>query len=227
MKRAVELSRQKGAGAASACCLNGIPTRGAESESPPVRGAYGKIAPMRSLRHSIPPKVVLISALILLGVGGLTGLLAPAEAGEWLPRDQRVPVDLSGSLYSLAGDPVELRDFEDDVLLVNFWATWCAPCRVEMPSMANLHDRYRGRGVRIVAITDEEPDAVRRFLDQSPYPFTILIDHGGVMAGRLGIWAIPWTLVLDSRRRLVHFHQGARRWDTPDILQSLDRVLSE
>lgn len=190
-------------------------------------GAYGKIAPMRSLRDSIPPKIVLTGTLTVLVVGGLAGLFHPVEAVAWLPRDQRIPIDLSGVLHSVAGDPVELRHFEEDVLVVNFWATWCAPCLVEMPSMANLHDRYRRRGVRVVAITDEESQTVRRFLDQNPYPFTILIDHDGDMAGRLGIWAVPWTLVLDSRRRLVHFHQGARRWDTPDVLQSLDRILSE
>jgi hypothetical protein len=79
----------------------------------------------------------------------------------------------------------------------------------------------------VVAVTDEPIEIVSAFLRESPYSFTILVNPDRTLARRLRIWSIPWTLVLDSRRRLVHFHQGARLWDTPDMIDNLTALLKE
>jgi thiol-disulfide isomerase/thioredoxin len=153
--------------------------------------------------------------------------IAPTFGQNWLKPDQRVEVDLSADLLTVDGKPVKISDFDERVLMVNFWATWCGPCRIEMPSIEALEKELSRKSFRILAITDEDPATVRAYLARAPYDFTILIDKNGILADRLRIWSIPMTLVLDSHRRLVHFHQGARPWDTPDIIENLRRLLSE
>jgi thiol-disulfide isomerase/thioredoxin len=166
-------------------------------------------------------------------VGALSALLVvapmsgPASAQDWLPEGERIPLDLSGELLTLDGNPVYISDYDDDVLIVNFWATWCGPCLAEMPSLEALQKQFEGRSVRILAITDESFETVRSFTARYPSRLTILIDKGGRLSQRLRIWSIPWTLVLDSHRRLIHFQVGAQRWDSPEVVRQLKEQLSE
>lgn len=153
--------------------------------------------------------------------------IVPALGQTWLEPEQRVDVDLSADLVTVDGRAVSIDDFEERVLLVNFWATWCGPCRAEMPSMEALQDRLPRESFRILAITEEDPETVRAFLARAPYAFTVVVDRKGALTERLRIWSIPMTLVLDSHRRLVHFHEGARLWDTPEVIENLQRLLRE
>lgn len=184
---------------------------------------------VRTCSLSISPKAfTLIKFSSLAALAALSFLpLTFSQSSVWLEKGERIPIDLSAELLTVEGKAVALEDFDEDILMINFWATWCGPCRAEMPSMAALHRKLSGDGLRIVAVTDEDPETVRRFLEHNPYPFTILLDEEATLSNRLKIWSIPWTLVLDSRRRLVHFHQGARLWDSPDILANLGLILNE
>ena len=103
----------------------------------------------------------LVGALLaLLVVAPMSG---PVSAQDWLPEGERIPLDLSGELLTLDGNPVYISDYDDDVLIVNFWATWCGPCLAEMPSLEALQKQFEGRSVRILAITDESFETVRSF----------------------------------------------------------------
>lgn len=167
-------------------------------------------------------------AALLCAFAFLTSGVKPVGLSEgWLAPAHRPPVPVDDRLFTLAGDSARLADFEERVLVVNFWATWCGPCRAEMPSLERLQSKLGRSGVRVIAITDEDRDTVLGFLQDTPYGFTFLLDPGRTLARRLRIGAVPWTLVLDSRRRLVHFHPGARLWDTPDILENLQELLKE
>lgn len=165
--------------------------------------------------------VALFSFLIIVPMSG------PAAQDEWLPEGERIPLDLSGELLTLDGNPAYISDYDDDILIVNFWATWCGPCLAEMPSLEALQKEFEGKGVRILAITDESFDTVRSFVARYPSRLTILIDKGGRLSERLRIWSIPWTLVLDSHRRLIHFQVGAQRWDSPEVVEQLQKYLNE
>jgi peroxiredoxin len=98
---------------------------------------------------------------------------------------------------------------------------------MEMPSLASLQEEYRAKGLRIVAVTEEDLSTVSMFVERNPFPFTVLVDSKGKLSERLGVWALPLTLILDKNRKLVYFHQGARLWDTPDIEEELNRLVSE
>ena len=167
--------------------------------------------------------IVAIGAMIVL-----VHLALPVSGfSVWLDRDQRISVDLSGELLTLNGKTKTLKDLQGKVLFLNFWATWCGPCLAEMPSMAVLHDELEDEGLEIVAITNEDPETIKYFLERNPMPFEILIDEDDRLARRLRILSIPMTLILDKRGKLVYFHQGARLWDSPDVIENLETVLNE
>jgi thiol-disulfide isomerase/thioredoxin len=188
---------------------------------------------MGNLLRTIPPKPVAISGTLMLALSLIAVLVTGppteslAQSSVWLEKDARIPVDLSGSFYTVDGKETTLSEYSDDVLFLNFWATWCGPCRAEMPSIAALQDKLGREGLRVLAVTDEDFSTVEGFLKSNRYPFTVLVDQDAKLSARLRIWAVPWTLILDKKRNLVHFHSGARRWDTPDVVENLEQILSE
>ncbi len=95
------------------------------------------------------------------------------------------------------------------LVLVNFWATWCQPCRLEMPLLAKLHERYSADGLRIVAINvGEDPATVARFLTSRPAPFTILLDPESVVATRYRVEALPTTILLNDQGNIAGVEEG-------------------
>jgi peroxiredoxin len=95
-------------------------------------------------------------------------------------------------LQDVDGEPVSLAQFKGKPVLINFWATWCAPCREEMPAMQELYDQYRDRGLVILALDMEEDSRqVRRWIDQGGYTFTFLLDSEGEQVKRYNVTAAP------------------------------------
>jgi thiol-disulfide isomerase/thioredoxin len=176
-----------------------------------------------------------LSKLSRAGILGV--LLSPFWAGIcssghafssiWAAQEDRMALDLSGTFLTLEGREVQFADFEYKVLFVNFWATWCGPCRAEKPSLVALFEDLRREGLGLVAVTDEDSETVRAYIQVNPVPFDVLIDPEAKLTRRFNIWSVPWSLVLDKNGRLVHFHPGARHWNTPEIRSRLKEVLAE
>lgn len=111
--------------------------------------------------------------------------------------------------------------------LINFWATWCPPCRAEMASLSRLFGDYAARGLDIFAISvDEDIHLVREYLRRSPLAFPVLLDGGGKLASQLGIAAYPTTLLLDRDARVSSVWIGERNWDAADLRATIDRSLA-
>ena len=167
------------------------------------------------------PALVLLSMLWWFPAASLGPVSETASDG-----DRRV--DLSASFITPDGEEVRLADLEGKVFFINFWATWCAPCRLEMPSMAALYERFQDSGLVMVAITDEDPATIRTFLDSNPYPFEILLDRGEdhSFARRHGARALPTTLVTDPAGHLIFEHVGANNWDSPQMLEKFSQLLA-
>jgi thiol-disulfide isomerase/thioredoxin len=95
------------------------------------------------------------------------------------------------------------------VVLLNFWATWCPPCRLEMPQLQTLHERYRDKGLQILAINVEEDEkTVRDFLSQRTLSFPVLLDREGLVAARYGVEAFPTTVLLDAEGKVFDVTEG-------------------
>ncbi len=192
-------------------------------------------APWFAFRKSgIAPKIILLVVVPFLLVLALITLKGPvrgpsgtgAAAGNWLKPEQRSDIDLSGQFKSLDGHAVSLSDFSGKVLFLNVWATWCGPCRQEMPSMAELYREFSGQGLTMVAVSSEDVDTVREYTGSARYPFTILVDSEDLLSQRFGIDAIPTTFIVDKQGKLVYQHVGFNDWSSSAIREQVRDLLT-
>jgi thiol-disulfide isomerase/thioredoxin len=149
----------------------------------------------------------------LLMLAAACPLMATAQgAGTRLPTDFPI-LRLAGGVDSIGGGRGSVR-------VVNVWATWCKPCRVELPSLAALADSVRGEPIRVYAIAIDDPDRVRAYATTLPASLPIYLEHARFPKA-WGRWALPTTYVLDGDDRLISVHHGAARWDAPAVIASL------
>ena len=130
------------------------------------------------------------------------------------------------TLTELDGKQVTLADLRGKVVLVNFWATWCAPCIDEMPSLQALKNSLAARPFEVLAINLAEPRAsiVEFFArHQLQFDFPILLDTGGVVADKYRVKTLPATLLVDKKGRFAFGGIGQRDWASPSVR---DEVLS-
>jgi peroxiredoxin len=124
------------------------------------------------------------------------------------------------------GNPVSLSDFSGQVVMVNFWATWCGPCRTEMPSMQRMYNSFRDRGFVMLAVNSREnPRVVAQFIEEFGYTFPVALDINGRVSFQYGVRSIPLTYLIDPTGRIIAGKPGAQEWDAPRIFQGLDQVL--
>jgi thiol-disulfide isomerase/thioredoxin len=96
------------------------------------------------------------------------------------------------TLQTVDGAPVRLSDLKGKPVWINFWATWCVPCREEMPAMQELYDQYHDRGLAILAVNmEEDAPTVRRWIDSGGYGFTFVLDADGQQTKRYNVTAAP------------------------------------
>ena len=163
-------------------------------------------------------KSMLALAVAALLAGVLTQRLfkpAPAPA----PIAEPVLVDLQGGRHTLA-------DWRGKVVVLNFWATWCPPCREEMPVFAALQQEFGQRGLQFVGVAIDDPAEVRAFLARHPVNYPILVGGSDVpaWADSLGnaLSALPFSVILDRNGQVLHRHIGVfRREQALEELQPL------
>jgi thiol-disulfide isomerase/thioredoxin len=124
--------------------------------------------------------------------------------------------------------PVRLSSFNGKVVVLNLWATWCAPCRTEMPTLANLQTRYQGQDVKVLALSvDTQGDfpKAKSFMDVHT-PLDLYVDPNFAAPSSLGVKNMPTTLILDRQGREVARLEGEASWDSPETKALLDKLLS-
>src|SRR2546427_136792 len=115
------------------------------------------------------------------------------------------------NLTGLDGKPVTLADSKGKVILVNFWATWCGPCRAEIPDLVELQNKYRDRlQILGLAVDDEDPGAVKKFAAKLGINYPVALATNEIRLQYGGIPALPTSFVLDSEGRVVQKHEGLR-----------------
>jgi thiol-disulfide isomerase/thioredoxin len=153
-----------------------------------------------------------------VGRGGAFPVTRPAEPTATTDLD----------LPDLAGRPVRLRAFRGRVVLVNFWASWCAPCREEMPALEALARELDPRGLTVVGVNFKESRReVEAFVKEHGLTFPIVLDGDGRVSERHQVFALPVTLVVDRRGMLAGTVLGIRDWAGPDARAYLGRLLAE
>jgi thiol-disulfide isomerase/thioredoxin len=157
-----------------------------------------------------------------LGVPLLLLLLAPSVQAATAPRSAP-----SFRLPTRDGTTVTLDSLSSQVVLVDFWASWCEPCRKSFPWLASMHQRYGAKGLTIVAINlDKKREPAESFLSKYPAPFLVAFDPQGETAEQFHVKAMPTSFVLDSNRTIVLTHLGFDPKKT-DAIETLIREACE
>jgi thiol-disulfide isomerase/thioredoxin len=182
---------------------------------------------------------MIANALALLDAAGPTPL-ADLPAGEpVLTAGQEPATDLLRpvrepfpapplALADLAGRRAELAALRGQVVLVNFWATWCPPCVEEIPSLDRLQAQLASRGFTVLAVdVGEDAATVSRFLADKPVRFPVLLDPEGEAFKAWKAYAFPTSVVLDRHHRARYAVYGAFAWDGPEVIAKIDRLLEE
>jgi thiol-disulfide isomerase/thioredoxin len=118
-------------------------------------------------------------------------------------------------LKDLNGSEVALSDYKGKIVFLNFWTTWCPTCRIEMPSMEKLHQKFKNQDFAMVTINlQESASQVKRFFKEYKLTFTALLDSDGEVGIRFRINAIPTTYILDKEGRIIAKTIGPREWDS-------------
>jgi peroxiredoxin len=119
-----------------------------------------------------------------------------------------------------------LSEFKGKVVFLNFWATWCKPCEEEMPSMERLYQRFKDKGLVVLAISADAEGAgvVTPYVKKHQLTFPVGLDPKVSVATLYGVWALPSTFIIDKKGNRALFANGPREWDGPPaqaLFQSL------
>jgi peroxiredoxin len=146
------------------------------------------------------------------------------EAGLIPLKDGTKIVDFE--LQNLEGNAVALSDFSGKVVFLNFWATWCGPCRIEMPSMQKLYEQLSERGLEIVAVDVlEQKDDVALFVEEFGLTFSVLLDTSGRVSTMYGANNIPISYIIDREGNGLAGTIGAREWDAQEVVGFFEVLL--
>jgi len=128
-----------------------------------------------------------------------------------------------------AGQPKTLADFSGKIVLLNIWATWCAPCRKEMPTLERLHAALGGPDFEVVALSiDRSTDAIRKFFAEIGIQKRAIYRDSSAKAMRqLGVVGLPTTLLIDREGLEIGRLIGPAEWDAPEIAEFVSCVISE
>jgi peroxiredoxin len=161
-------------------------------------------APSSRLRRSLALAAVSL-ALVLLSCSD--GATAGKESARGAKADFR--------LRSLDGKMLGPADFKGQVVVVDFWATWCLPCRIQADALQPVVRDLKGRGVQFLgASVGEDADVVRKFLKERPAPYPVLLDPEEEVSGRFEILALPTLLVVDRQGKIAQKLEGITDGDT-------------
>jgi peroxiredoxin len=171
-------------------------------------------------------KLVVIFGL-LIAVSQLSTAVAEKKPPQWIPAAQRKKANLVADLKTLDGKSFSLAEHSGKILLVNYWATWCGPCKEELPSIATLYRKLHDQGLDVVAVSAEKPDTVQKYLKDKDFPFTTVVDPKDTIGRRFGLNIVPSTLVIDDSGKVALNYGSEYDWSSPMILEGIQSLLGQ
>ncbi len=170
---------------------------------------------MRSLADAL---LVLVAVLAVCSDAAGAGQLHPVK-GTVMAADFIVP--------DLDGGAMRFSTLQRKVVLLNFWATWCPPCRKEMPSMERLHQDYRERGLVVLALSQDQASArtVRAFVDELRITFPVWHDRDRSVSRQYSIPGVPTSYLVGRDGRIAYRVFGEYDWSLPEARAAVDALL--
>lgn len=164
------------------------------------------------LRHGLWLLLLIPSSLLLAAQPTLPAVAKPFPAYDFNVRD------IDGKQYRLS-------DYRGKLVVLNFWATWCPPCREEMPSMNRAHKQLANDKVVILAVNvGEDEDTIFEFTGNYPVDFPLLMDRSGEVIKQYPVMGLPTTYIISPTGIVTHRTVGGRAWDDEPLLNELRRL---
>lgn len=183
--------------------------------------------------------VLAASLAVFLALAALFSTVVIVTAGR-----QETPVDLAAAfeimrltptsaaapdftLASLeASSTISIDDFRGQVVFLNFWATWCAPCVAEMPAMQTLYERYRDDGLVVLAVNVREDEAtVQEFIDRLGVTYPIALDRAGEVTNLYNVRGFPTTMIIDRGGNVIGVKLGYHDWDEEATMNAFGEIM--
>ena len=190
--------------------------------------------------HSPMPKkfkLTLIAVALFLGAGA-TAFWVDTPLQQKTPKTESTKTSNNNSkdasvsaphfsFPTLGGKTVGLDDYQGKYLLVNFWATWCGPCKVEMPSLESLHEKFKDRDLTVVAVSNDVfgEKVVKPYIEAQNLTFTIGLDPKLEVSNQFGVVSLPTTFLIDPQGKIIGVLNGAENWMDPQTLVYFDQLL--
>lgn len=213
-----------------------------QNANPPEQGPPPQPADRGASRH----RGRWLGLAILAGLVALALAVPPGSPVPSSPQDVAAPPPLTGEIHLFErhgnpravpdiaftdgeGRPLVLEDFRGRVVLVNFWATWCAPCRYEMPSLDRLQGLRGGRDFAVLALSmDRQGMAVVQpfFESLELRRLETYLDPGGMAARGFGVTGLPTTILIDAEGREAGRLAGPAEWDAPEAVALIDDLIA-
>jgi peroxiredoxin len=155
------------------------------------------------------------------------GLLIAGSASFTLAGEANAPAT-EFSLSSLAGQPVSLSQYKGNVVLVNFWATWCGPCQQEMPLLDQMYKKYKPAGFTLLGVNvDKEAPAVKELLARKPVSFPVLLDPENSVSRAYHVADMPSSVIIDRKGIVRYVHRGYRPGDENEYQDRIRQLIRE
>jgi peroxiredoxin len=180
-----------------------------------IYGVKGRSLVMKNKLLCVIVMVLLAIVVVLGGCNKAQEEVPPpvAEVGKLAPLFELQ--DTSGKVWKLA-------DLKGQVVFVNFWATWCPPCREEMPAMQKLHESLPEDSFKMLSIlTNDDPGVAVSFAAKGGLTFPILLDPASSISKAYGLTGVPETYIIDKKGFLRQKYIGKRLWNSPEARQML------
>jgi len=152
---------------------------------------------------------------VLVAAAVASFLLLSCQEGATAGGGPKAGSKVDFQLKTVDGRALGPKDFPGQVVVVDFWATWCGPCHLQAEILEPIYQDLKGRGVQFLAANvGEEPETVKSFLKTKPFPYPVLLDPKDSVASNLGVYALPTLLVVDTKGRVAYFQSGIADGDT-------------
>ncbi len=174
---------------------------------------------------------VVLAGIVLVAITGHRGApVAPLSSEQ---SESSTPVAAGNQaanfkLEALDGHTVSLESLRGKVIFLNVWATWCEPCREEMPSMQTLYEDFKNNKDFVMLAVSQDTkgrSAVAPYVEKNGFHFTILLDPENKISSSYEMSGVPETFIIDRKGQIVAHHMGAFDWSRPDVRDALQQLL--